>query len=165
MTDSNDKNITEAFFRDTTLRQTVKVTLGAPQIRLRFTNAFSNNAYKIDSVAVALPVNGSAGVSGILRGSSKRVTFNDGQESVTISKASLVVSDPINLAVKKGQVLTITVYLSVGVTGGALTGHPGSRTDSWLTFGNQVTATALTGPSVLNTAHWYVLFRTIWPLY
>ena len=85
-----------------------------------------------------------------------KVTFNGGSDSITIPKASLAVSDPINLPVKKGQVLAITVYLKGGVTGGAVTGHPGSRTDSWLTFGNQVDALELTGPSLTKTAHWYV---------
>ena len=131
----------------------MKVTLGAPQIRLRFSNSFGLNVYTIDSVAIALPVNGSAGVSGVKRGTLRAVTFNGGQSFITISKASSAVSDPISFPVEKGQVLSISVYLKDGISGGAVTGHPGSRTDSWMTFGNQIQNLGL-GGNLLSTAHW-----------
>lgn len=133
------------------------MTLSAPQIRLRFSNAFGLGPITIDNVAVALPFNRSAGTAGILRNSLKTVRFNNGQLSVTIPKAALVVSDPIDFAVEKGQVISITTYFDRGVAGGALTGHPGSRTDSWLSFGNQVKELQLGGPNLTKTAHWYVL--------
>lgn len=140
---------------NTTLRQTIKVTLGASQIRLRFSNMFSLTPLTLDSVAVALTFNNTAGVASITRNSLKTVRFNGGQTSVTIPKAALAVSDPLDFAVTKGQVLSITIYYQNGISGGAVTGHPGSRTDSWLTFGNQVKALNLTGSSLLSTAHWY----------
>jgi hypothetical protein len=85
----------------------------------------------------------------------KTVRFNNGQTSITIPKAALAVSDPVEFAVTKGQVLSITIYYKNGIAGGAVTGHPGSRTDSWLTFGDQLKALNLTGPSLTSTAHWY----------
>jgi len=153
---TTSQNISGAVFANSTLRQTVKITLGAPQIRLRFSNAFGLVPVTIDSVTVALPFNGSAGTADIQRNSLKTVRFNSGQTSATIPKAALVVSDPLDFPVTKGQVLSITVYLQTGIAGGAVTGHPGSRTDSWLTFGDQVKDLKLTGPSLTKTAHWCV---------
>ena len=82
------------------------------------------------------------------------MTFNNGQSSITIPKASLAVSDPISFAVERDQVVSISVFLKNGVAGGAVTGHPGSRTESWITFGEQVGSLELGGGSLLSTAHW-----------
>lgn len=112
------------------------------------------NAYNIDSVTIALPGNGSAGGFDVKRGSSRVVTFNGGQRFITIPKASLAVSDPVAFSVEKGQVLSISVYLKDGVAGNAVTGHPGSRTDSWMVFGDQVEKGELAGVELLKTAHW-----------
>ncbi len=68
---------------DTTLRQTVRVTEGGQQIRLRFSNAFGGTALPITKVAVALPANGQARVAAIRPGSSRPVTFQ-GRASVTV---------------------------------------------------------------------------------
>lgn len=101
---------------------------------------------------MALPVNGSAGQSAIEPSSTKRVTFNDGAASIVVAKGALAVSDPITFDVRKAQtVVSITVYFSQGQTGGAITGHPGSRTTSWMSFGNSVSAADITAAS---TAHW-----------
>src|SRR5689334_106830 len=43
---------------DTTLRQTVRVTVGGSNLRLRFSNAFGGAALPITAVSVALPAGG-----------------------------------------------------------------------------------------------------------
>jgi lysophospholipase L1-like esterase len=51
--------------------------------------------------------------------------------------------------------VALSMYLASGQDGFAITSHPGSRTTSWFTFGDQVTASNLTGASSNSTAHWY----------
>ncbi|KAL8877865.1 MAG: hypothetical protein Q9198_004205 [Flavoplaca austrocitrina] len=49
------------------------------------------------------------------------------------------------------------MYLAGGQDGEAITSHPGSRTDTYLSHGNQVTAANVTGDDVQNLAHWYFI--------
>lgn len=149
-----DQNATGAIFSNSTIRQTLKITLGASQIRLRFSNTFGLHPITINSISVALPTNDSTGVSGVQEHTIRKVTFNQGKSAFTVPEGDIVVSDPINISVSTGQALSISVYLQRGVSGGAVTGHPGSRTDSWITFGNQVNKPELTGTDLTKTAHW-----------
>lgn len=48
--------------------------------------------------------------------------------------------------------LTVTMYLKTGQQGNSITGHPGSRTTSWMQAGSDVNMTGVTGGS---TKHWY----------
>lgn len=49
------------------------------------------------------------------------------------------------------------MYLAQGQQGYSITSHPGSRTTSWFTYGNQVNAANLTGSSLQSAAHWYFI--------
>ena len=132
--------------------------LGAEQIRLRFSNAFGTTDLPITAVTVALPVpgaNASAGVEGIQTSTLKNVTFS-GSANFTIPDGGLVVSDPIDFQIQSLSTISVTMYLAQGQTTNNVTSHPGSRTDSWMTFGNQVTAANFTGANVQSTQHWYV---------
>src|SRR6266545_4018585 len=70
-------------FADATLRQTVRVTVGGQQLRLRFSNAFGGAALPITNVSVALPAGGQAGVSAVQPGTSQPVTFS-GKPSIVV---------------------------------------------------------------------------------
>lgn len=78
------------------------------------------------------------------------LTF-DGSASVTVPKGEVVYSDPIDFSVAAESMLTLTLYLATGQSGNSITGHPGSRTTSWMQEGNQVNKTSISGASV---AHW-----------
>ena len=129
------------------------MSLSAPEIRLRLSNAFGLAALVIDEVTVALPGNGSAGVENVKLQGITSLTFS-GSSSVTIPKGSLAVSDPIEFPVAVRQVLTITLYLSSGIDTGAVTGHPGSRTDTWLSLGNYVADLDSGSADLQSVAHW-----------
>nr|WP_062331937.1 SGNH/GDSL hydrolase family protein [Herbidospora sakaeratensis] len=139
---------------DTTLRQTVRVTAGGRQLRLRFSNAFGGVALPITKVAVALPANGQAGVAAIRPGSSRPVTFQ-GRTSVSVPIGAQAVSDPLNFPVAAGTNLTVTLYLAQGQASNLVTSHPGSRTTSHLLAGDHVAAAEL--PGATPTDHWYFL--------
>lgn len=134
------------------------MSIGAPQIRLRISNAFGVSPLPITAVTVAQPIggaNGSAGVSSIDTMSIKTVTFS-GNESIVIPNAALAVSDPIDFAIEPQSELAVSMYLAEGQTTNYITSHPGSRTNTWYTSGNEVNAANLTitNASAQSSAHW-----------
>ncbi|KAM7224496.1 SGNH hydrolase-type esterase domain containing protein [Rhypophila decipiens] len=156
-------NSGDAVFRNATLRQTVYITQSASTIRLQLSNVFGTTDLPIISAAVALPVTSSnstgAGTSSIIPSTLKSVTFSGGSPSFTIPNGALAISDPISLAVKSQSVLTVTLYFGTsGQVGQSVTGHPGSRTTSFLAPGNQVSTPDLaTVTRYGQTDHWYIL--------
>ncbi|WP_030453501.1 SGNH/GDSL hydrolase family protein [Herbidospora cretacea] len=139
---------------DTTLRQTVRVTTGGRQVRLRFSNAFGGVALPITKAAVALPADGRAGVAAIRPGSSRPLTFQ-GRASVSVPVGAQAISDPLNFPVAPGTNLTVTLYLADGQASSLVTSHPGSRTTSHLLAGDHVADTDLPGATPAD--HWYFL--------
>ncbi|MFL6124281.1 SGNH/GDSL hydrolase family protein [Actinophytocola sp.] len=139
---------------DTTLRQTVRVTVGGSNLRLRFSNAFGGAALPISAVSVALPVNGHAGVSAVDPASVRPVTFN-GRPSTVIPVGAQMVSDPLGFRVAPRSNLSVTLYLAAGQASNNITSHPGSRTTSYLLGGNHVTDADLPGATPVD--HWYFL--------
>ncbi|MEV5956103.1 SGNH/GDSL hydrolase family protein [Streptomyces sp. NPDC051987] len=139
---------------DTTLRQTVRVTVGAHRLRLRFSNAYGDTALPLTAVTVALPAGGRAGVSGIVPGSLQRVTFA-GRAATVVPVGAQVVSDPVDFELAPGSELTVTAYTAQGQPDLALTSHPGSRTTSYLVAGDHTQDLDLTGATAVD--HWYLL--------
>jgi lysophospholipase L1-like esterase len=121
---------------------------------LRLSNAFGAVDLPITAVAVALPVDGQAGVSAIQPGTSRPVTF-DGRPGIDIPVGSLAVSDPLDFPVAPRSNLTVTLYLAIGQASTAVTSHPGSRTTSYLLAGNHIGDPDL--PGATSVAHWYFL--------
>jgi len=138
---------------NSTIRQTIHTSIGGDKIRIRISNAFGTTDLPITAVTVALPVNGSAGVSAIQTKTLHTVTFS-GDANFTIPNGALVVSDPINLPVAPLSMLTVTIYLQDGQTTNFITSHPGSRTTSWMAYGNQVSTANITDSDRVGTQHW-----------
>jgi lysophospholipase L1-like esterase len=80
----------------------------------------------------------------------KEVKFN-GNSEVTMNTGDAVTSDPIAFNLTPRMDLAITIYF--GQTSTTVTGHPGSRTTSYLLAGNTTTKTDFTG--AVTTDHWY----------
>jgi lysophospholipase L1-like esterase len=139
---------------DTTLRQTVHVTVGGGRLRVHFSNAFGGAALPITQAAVARPTGGKAGVSAIEPGSTRPLTFG-GRPSVVVPVGAHVVSDPVDLPLASGSNLTISTYLAAGQASLNLTSHPGSRTTTHLVNGNFVMSPDLAGAA--SVAHWYLI--------
>lgn len=148
------QNVTGRVFEDTTIRQTIQTTIGGSQIRLQFSNAFGIYELPITAVTVALPSNGNAGENSIQLQTLRTVTFS-GSLDFTVPEGALVVSDPIDMTVQPQSILTVTMYLANGQESNLITSHPGSRTTSWWTKGNQVSDVSLTGSTLASAAHWY----------
>jgi lysophospholipase L1-like esterase len=135
-------------FADTTLRQTLRVSLGGERIRVRFSNAFGTTSLKIDSAHVAL----STGPGGIEPETDKALSF-DGQPSTSIPPGALVYSDPVDFHLPALADVGITIHLPVAPDG--ITTHAGSRETSYLLAGNAVSLRDMSRGAHLD--HWYFL--------
>ncbi|GAB7191658.1 SGNH/GDSL hydrolase family protein [Kineococcus sp. NUM-3379] len=140
-------------FADTTLRQTVRTTLGGSRLRLRLSNAFGGAPLPLTRAALALP-DGGSGARAVLPGTSRAVTFG-GRASTTVPVGAPVVSDPVDLAVPAGTDVSVTLYLADGIASEQVTSHPGSRTTSHLLAGDHTGAEEL--PGAVPVEHWYLL--------
>lgn len=136
--------IPEVAFLDATIRQTLRITTGGTKLRIRVSNAFGLSDLHITTSSIALPrpasgCNTLAGSSAILPDTAQALTFG-GRGSVDIPSGAVAVSDPVAFPVQSGQVITLSLYLRHGQTGGSITTHPGSRTRSWVCHGDHTLA-------------------------
>lgn len=131
-----------------TLRQIVQVSIGGEKLRVQFSNVFGTNAVTLDAVHLALPLSGSA-----IDTNSDKVLAFDGKPSVTIPVGQSVLSDALDFHLAPLSKLAVTIYF--GDMSAAVTGHPGSRSTSYLQSGDAVTASELT--SAVTNQHWYIL--------
>jgi lysophospholipase L1-like esterase len=143
-----------AVFTDTTLRQTVHVTLGGEQLRLHLSNAFGGAPLPVTAVSVARPAGGASGARAVRPSTSRPVTFG-GRASVTVPVGAQMVADPLDFPVTAGSTLTVTMYLATGQQSTSVTSHPGSRTTSYMLRGDHLDDTDLDGAA--SVAHWYFL--------
>ena len=135
-------------FGDATLRQVVRISIGGRRMRLRFSNAFGNSELTLVSVRAAR----SAGGSRIQKETDRPVTFR-GAASTVVPAGALVVSDAIDVELPPMSNLAVTIQLRGAPS--AVTGHPGSRTTSYLQPGDAASALELT--SAAAVVHWYFL--------
>lgn len=133
--------------KEATLRQTVHLSIGGDDIRLRLSNAFGERPLVIRSVWVA-----SAGAPGVLASKNTPVLFNHAAE-IRLPAHAEYLSDPIPLHVEALSNLAVTML--IGETPACITSHPGARTTSVLAAGDH-TAEATLDPAE-KFQHWYFL--------
>jgi hypothetical protein len=119
------------------LRHVLRVSIGGDTIRVRFSNEFSASAVTMKSVQIAVSTGGNT----IDLFSNKELTFG-GTSEVTMNAGGAVTSDPIAFTLTPRMDVAITIYF--GQTSSSVTGHPGSRTTSYILAGNNTGATDFT---------------------
>ena len=129
------------------LRQIVQVSMGGKKVRLKLTNEFSQNATEIKAIELAIAKTAGSS-SEIDEASTVSLTF-DGQTSVTIPAGGKVVSDPVKFQIKDRENVAITIHYG-SASSTSVSGHPGSRTTSYLEAGNTTDFSKAT-----KTVHWY----------
>lgn len=132
-----------------TLRQVIQLALGGERLRFRFSNEFGNAPLTLCCARVAL----SKGGSTIDLQSERALTFA-GSPSVTLAPGALITSDELSLAVTPFTNLAITLAFDAAPPSN-ITGHPGSRTTSYLQPGAEVSAREMS--AAVATDHWYFL--------
>jgi lysophospholipase L1-like esterase len=121
---------------------------------VRFSNAYGTNPVTMNSVHVALAEGaGSAGSGNINTATDKALTFH-GAPAITIPPGAEVLSDPFDYNLPSLTNLAVTIYFG-NVSANTITGHPGSRTTSFIEPGNVVTAASL--PTAAKVRHWYII--------
>lgn len=139
---------------DSTLRQFVRTTVGGKNLRVRFANIFGADAATIRSAHLALAAGkGSAGTGEINSATDTALTFH-GAAEVVIPKGETVFSDAVEFDLP--ALADVAVSICFGdISATTITGHPGSRTTSFIVASNLVSAASL--PDAKKTAHWYLL--------
>jgi lysophospholipase L1-like esterase len=131
-----------------TLRQVIHPSIGGATWRFRLSNEFGDGPLVIDAAHVA------RSSSHDVIESSSDVTFRfDGRASVTIAPGGSVLSDPVSFSADAFSDVAVTLSIARAPSG--LTGHPGSRTTSFIASGNRVADGSL--PAATPVEHWYVI--------
>ena len=136
--------------RDATLRQIVHLSIGGSEVRLRLSNRFGTTTLHLTSVHIAKAR--SAASAKIVPTRDKAITFS-GSPDVTIPPHADYVSDAVSFSADPVSDVAITLYVD-GVPDDQ-TGHPGSRTTSYVAHGNLVSADDL--PNAKTVEHWYFI--------
>ncbi|HPG38801.1 MAG TPA: SGNH/GDSL hydrolase family protein [bacterium] len=130
------------------LRQIVRVSIGGERIRVKFSNEFSTSPVTLKEARIAVSVDASV----IDTETDTKLLFA-GAPEVTMAPGTAVTSDPIDFTLAPRSNVTITILF--GDTSPDVTGHPGSRTTSYLFEGNKVAAGDFIGAKQMD--HWYVI--------
>jgi len=131
-----------------TLRQIVRVSLGGDSLRVKFSNEFSESPVTMNAAHIAVSTGGSA-----IDTTTDTVLEFKGKTEITIEPGTAVVSDPFHFEVEPRTDLAITIFF--GGTSPDVTGHPGSRTTSYILTGNKISALDFAG--AVKTDHWYII--------
>jgi lysophospholipase L1-like esterase len=134
--------------RDVTLRQIVHLTVGGETLRVRMSNVFGTAALHLTSVHIAHPLSPSEAKIDVA--TDKALTFV-GKNDIVIPAGAEYISDSIAYPVAALSDLTITLHMDMPPE--QQTGHPGSRSTSYLVHGDMVAAADL--PNAKKIEHWY----------
>ena len=137
-------------FKDETVRDIVRTSVGGSEIRLRISNVFGTKPLTINDVRVALSGTGAA----MLAGSSHRVTFG-GRDTVTIPVGKREFSDPVKLGVGAEHDLTVSIYAKQAT--GPATWHPAAIATSYYSTVGDHTAAAGAAAFPHKIGAWYFL--------
>ena len=143
----NNNNPPSPGLGNNSLRQIVQVSIGGEKVRLKLTNEFSKGATDIKAVELAYAKTAGSS-SDIDEASTVSLTF-DGQAGVNIPAGGKVVSDPIAFHLGDRENVAITIHYG-SASSTSVSGHPGSRTTSYLKAGNTTDFSNAT-----KTDHWY----------
>jgi lysophospholipase L1-like esterase len=135
------------------IRQITHVSIGGSQLRVQFSNLFGNGSVTIKSAHIALCKATPLVDSTIDTTTDKALAFS-GTDTVTIAQGKEVWSDPVSFTVPPLGNVTITT--AFGTVPSQVTGHSGSRTNSFIQTGSS-TVNAASMSSATSTEHWYFI--------
>ena len=132
-----------------TLRQILYVSVGGSRLRVRLSNEFGDGPVTMNAVHLAV-----ATTAGAIDTTTDQALTFAGSPSVTIPAGQLVFSDAFDFPLSPQTSMAITI--AFGTAPANVTGHPGSRTTSYLVAGGDAVAAASL-PAPATTAHWYYI--------
>lgn len=131
-----------------TLRQIVRVSAGGNQIKLRISNIFGDEPLIIKKVTVAKSIDSSR----IDIKTIKYISFK-GESGITLEAGQQIISDVVKFSLEKGSKMAISIYYDK--VPNKITGHPGSRTTSFILKGNHTQDISF--EKSIKTDHWYTI--------
>jgi lysophospholipase L1-like esterase len=134
-------------FHDETVRMIVRTSIGGDSVRLTLSNALGRSEVDIGAVHVALRERGSA----IVTGTDRAVTFG-GRLSFSVQPGTLLVSDPVELAVPPLTELAVSLYLPNETRD--VTTHEFALNTTYVVAGNAAAAAALPNARTNLTYFW-----------
>lgn len=134
--------------KNNTIRQIIRVSIGGDVLKLKLSNLFGEEDLTIKSVSIAEANEGCVIDNSTLR----QLTFGKKKGFIIPVKTELY-SDPLTFKLKPGSKLAITI--SFGDVPTKITGHPGSRTTSYILTGNQAINADFS--TAVKTDHWYII--------
>ena len=143
----NNNNPPSPGLGNNSLRQIVQVSIGGERVRLKLTNEFSTGSTEIKGVELAIAK--TAGSSSEIDASTTVSLTFDGKAGVTMPAKGKAVSDPVNFKIGPRENVAITIHYGQA-SSTSVSGHPGSRTTSYLKAGNTTDFT-----NAVKTDHWY----------
>ncbi|MGF6273012.1 lysophospholipase L1-like esterase [Massilia sp. UYP11] len=135
-------------WKDGTVRQVVRLSLGGSQVRVRISNAYGSDMLVVNEASIARAVR--PGSSGVVAGSLQALRFNGGA-AVRIPAGAEYVSDPVDLAAVSGLDVAVTLHLANAAD--QQTGHADARTTTFLAPGRQTAAASLEGAQSVTRWH------------
>ena len=135
-------------WKDGTVRQVVRLSLGGSQVRVRISNAYGSDMLVVNEASIARAVR--PGSSEVVAGSLQPLRFN-GSTAVRIPAGAEYVSDPVELAAASGLDVAVTMHLANAA--GQQTGHAGARTTTFLAPGSQAMAARLDNAKTVTRWH------------
>ncbi len=135
------------------IRQITHVSIGGSQLRVQFSNLFGNGSVSIKSAHIAL-CKATPLVDSTIDTTTDTALAFSGTATVTIAQGQEVWSDPVSFTVPPLGNVTITT--AFGTVPSNVTGHSGSRTNSYIQTGSS-TVNAASMTSATSTEHWYFI--------
>ncbi|MCC5804342.1 GDSL-type esterase/lipase family protein [Rossellomorea vietnamensis] len=143
------EGISNKGFENQTIRMIVHPHVNGKKIRLRLSNAFSEEPLTIQEVHVAI----SQGESEIQKDTDQEVTF-EGKSTVTIPPGERKYSDSISLEITDDMPIAVSFYMKG--KSGPVTWHPVSMQTTYISSGNKLSTS---NPSVFKDKEkaWFLL--------
>ncbi len=130
-------------FVNQTIRQTIRVSVGGPRLRLRLSNEYGTKPLAIGAVRVAL-----ADQSGNIRPGTERQVLFSGKSTTSVPAGSPYLSDPIDLPVTALSALSISIYVPEDT--GPCTCHATGMQDAFVSETGDYTGQAFAATSTLQ---------------
>jgi lysophospholipase L1-like esterase len=142
-----------ASLSNSVLRQVTHVSLGGSQLRVQFSNLFGDGPVTINSAHIAI-CNAAPLVDSTIDTTTDTALAFSGAGSVTIAPGQEIWSDQVAFTV--APLGNVTITTAFGTVPSQVTGHSGSRTNSYIQTGSS-TVNAASMTSATSTEHWYFI--------
>lgn len=124
-----------------TVRQFIYTSIGGDELRLQLSNEYGNGPLTVNSVHLALPTNAPS----IDPSTDTPLTFS-GAASVTLQPGEFLYSDTVAFSLPEQSSVAVSIHF--GAVPSTITGHPGSRSNSYIAYGDAASAATYEFPQV-----------------